>query len=525
MRNFHSGTRRSRRLALITLVATALLLVAAALIVRTTRWDTSVFPGKSPGAVSVGPFNAGDAFEQHFAVPVDHLSSLTIQARTPEGQRTGPSATLIFRLYDDNQIVRQGLVGIPDLDHVIRRVMWSFAPLPSSADLEYRLQVAVGDSTTASVNTMASITNKWPGSLISNGIPTADHIDLAIEPGRELSATQVVLGAATRAPIGLVGIVLSVVVAAAAFGAGVLAGFRLPKKYPLSGVGLITGLTAAAIHILIANGQFGGSPSPELASTFWIWILFSLMLLSRLPWAVILIGLSTTLFHVAITLRAFRGINSPELTSDFWLWLMVPTILIGCFPWVIAGLAWIVNLLLPDVWANRSPSASGEYRWGMLDAQAIDKWRNRGTSTLGRMGWSGVGLLTSFTRMLIWILRALLLGVIATAARLRWETLRVLIGLATQIRLARHEWRAITLTVVCGITISTFILVVLGESEPLIQTLQGLEEGRAPHLRFELFNRSYPETIARLAMAGLLMFGGSVLITKVVAWTRTFLSE
>ena len=75
------------------------------------------------------------------------------------------------------------------------------------------------------------------------------------------------------------------------------------------------------------------------------------------------------------------------------------------------------------------------------------------------------------------------------------------------------------------ITISTFILVVLGESEPLIQTLQGLEEGRAPHLRFELFNRSYPETIARLAMAGLLMFGGSVLITKVVAWTRTFLSE
>ena len=525
MRLFYSSTRRSRRLALITLVATALLLVAAILIVRTTRWDTSVFPGKSPGAVSVGPFNAGDAVEQHFAVPVDHLSSLTIQARTPEGQRTGPSATLIFRLYDDNHIVRQGLVGIPDLDHVIRRVMWSFAPLPSSADLEYRLQVAVGDSTTASVNTMASITNKWPGSLISNGIPTADHIDLAIEPGRELSATQVVLGAATRAPIGLVGIVLSVVASAAAFGAGVLAGFRLPKKYPLSGIGLLIGLSAAAIHIVIAGGLFGGRPSPELASTFWIWILISLMLLSRLPWAIVLIGLSTTIFHVAMTLRAFRGIHSPELTSDFWLWLMVPTILVGCFPWVIAGLAWIVNLLLPDVWANRSPSTSGEYRWGMLDAQVIDKWRNRGTSTLARAGWGGVGLLASFTRIFIWLLRALLRRLIATTARLRWEALSLLTSLGTGLLLARREWRPITLTVVCGITVSAFILVVLGESEPLIQTLQGLEEGRAPHLRFNLFNRAQSETIVRMAMAGWLTFGAAVLTTRIAAWTRAFLSE
>ena len=521
MRNFHSGTRRSRRLALITLVTTALLLVAASLIVRTTRWDTSVFPGKAPGAVSVGPFNAGEAFEQHFVVPVDHLSSLTIQARTPEGQRTGPSATLIFRLYDDNQIVRQGLVGIPDLDHVIQRVMWSFAPLPSSTDLEYRLQVAVGDSTKASVNAMASITNKWPGSLISNGIPTADHIDLAIEPGRELSATQVVLGAATRAPIGLVGLVLSVVAAAAAFGAGVLAGFRLPKKYPLSGIGLLIGLSAAAIHFVIASGQFGGSPSPELASTFWIWILISLMLLSRLPWAVVVIGLSTTIFHVAMTLRAFREINSPELTSDFWLWLMVPTILVGCFPWVIVGLAWIVNLLLPDVWANHRQSASGEYRWGMLDAQVIDKWRNRGTSTLSRMGWGTVGLLASFGAML----RALLRGVIAIAARLRWEALRLLPTLATALRLARREWRPITLTVVCGITVSAFILVVLGESEPLIQTLQGLEEGRAPHARFDLFNRAQSETIVRMAMAGWLTFGAAVLTTRIAAWTRAFLSE
>jgi hypothetical protein len=521
MRIFQTGTRRSRRVALITLVTTALLLVTAILIIRTTRWDTSVFPGKSPGAVSVGPFNAGDAFEQNFVVPVDGLSGLTIQLRTPEGQRTGPSATMIFRLYDDNHIVRQGLVGIPDLDHVIRRVMWSFAPLTSSADLEYRLQVAVGDSTTASVNTMASITNKWPGSLISNGIPTADHIDLAIEPRRELSATQVVLGAATRAPIGLVGIVLSVVVAASPFGAGVLAGFRLPKKYRLSSIGLLTGLSAAAMHILIANGQFGGSPSPELASTFWIWILISLMLLSRLPWAVVLIGLSTTIFHVAMTLRAFREIHSPELTSDFWLWILVPTVLIGCFPWVIAGLAWIGDLLLPATWLNRNQSASGEYRWSMLDAQVIDKWRNRGTSTLSRMGWSTVGLLASFAAML----RALVRGAIATAARLQWETLRFLIALVTQIRLARHEWRAITLTVVCGITISAFILVVLGESEPLIQTLQGLEEGRAPHARFGLFNRSYPETIVRLAMAGWLTFGAAVLTTRIAAWTRAFLSE
>ena len=99
MRIFQTGTRRSRRVALITLVTTALLLVTAILIIRTTRWDTSVFPGKSPGAVSVGPFNAGDAFEQNFVVPVDGLSGLTIQLRTPEGQRTGPSATMIFRTF------------------------------------------------------------------------------------------------------------------------------------------------------------------------------------------------------------------------------------------------------------------------------------------------------------------------------------------------------------------------------------------------------------------------------------------
>jgi hypothetical protein len=91
--------------------------------------------------------------------------------------------------------------------------------------------------------------------------------------------------------------------------------------------------------------------------------------------------------------------------------------------------------------------------------------------------------------------------------------------------LARREWRPITLTVVCGITVSAFILVVLGESEPLIQTLQGLEEGRAPHARFDLFNRAQSETIVRMAMAGWLTFGAAVLTTRIAAWTRAFLSE
>jgi hypothetical protein len=525
MRLLPSGTRRSRRLALITLIATTLLLVAAGLIVRTTRWDTPVFPGKSPGSVSVGPFNAGEAFEQNLVVPVDHLSSLTIQVRTPEGQRTGPAATLIFRLYDGDQIVRQGLVSIPNLDHVIQRVVWSFVPIPSTANIEHRLQVVVGDETKASVNTMASITNKWPGSLVSNGIPTADHIDLAIEPGRELSATQIVLGAAARAPINLVGIALSIVAATAAFGAGVLTSLRLPKSYPRSAAGLLVGLTAAVLHVAIASGQFGGSPSPELTSTFWIWILISLMMLSRLPWAIVLIGLSTTIFHITMTLRAFREIHSPELTSEFWLWLLLPIGAVGFFPWVVAGIAWIGHLLLPAIWANRNGSGASERYGSVLDPRRMDKWRNRGTSAVSRVGWGVAGIIASYVQVFLWFLRALLRGATSTVVRLRWGTLRLLTACVIVIRLARREWRSITLSVVCGITVAAFILVALGESEPLIQTVQGLDEGRAPHARFGLFNRSQPETTVRMAMIGWLTFGAAVLTARIAAWTRAFLSE
>ena len=388
------GTRRFRRLALITLIATTLLLVAAGLIVQTTRWEreTSVFPWKFHGSVSVGPFNAGEAFEQNFVVPVDRLSSLTIQVRTPEGQRTGPDGTLIFRLYNGNQIVRQGLVGVANLDHVIRRVRWSFVPILSSANIEHRLQVVVGDGTKVSVYTVASITNKWSGSIVSNGIPAVDHIDLAIDPGRELSATQVVLGAVARAPIGLVGIALTVVAATAAFGAGVLASLRLPKNYPRSAAGLLAGLTAAVIHVAIASGQFGGSPPPELASTFWIWILISLIMLSRLPWAILSIGLSTIIFHIAMTLRALSGIYEAEPTSDFWLWLLVPIVAVGVFPWVVTGIAWTGYALLPDIWAKQTRAASRAHGWGVLDPHQMDKWRNRGTSALSRLGWGAVGV-------------------------------------------------------------------------------------------------------------------------------------
>ena len=229
---------------------------------------------------------------------------------------------------------------------------------------------------------MASITNKWSGSIVSNGIPAADYIDLAIDPGRELSATQAVLGAVARAPIGLVGIALTIVAATAAFGAGVLASLRLPKNYPRSAAGLLAGLTAAVIHVAIASGQFGGSPSPELASTFWIWILISLIMLSRLPWAILSIGLSTIIFHIAMTLRALSGIYEAEPTSDFWLWLLVPIVAVGVFPWVVTGIAWTGYALLPDIWAKQTRAASRAHGWGVLDPHQMDKWRNRGTSAL-----------------------------------------------------------------------------------------------------------------------------------------------
>ena len=520
----YSGTRQSRRLALITLVTTTLLLVAALLVVRTTRWDTLVFQESSPGAFSAGPFKSGDAFEQNLVVPVDHLSSLRIRVHTPEGAQTSPEAQLIFRLYAGDEIVRQGFAGIPNLTQTIRQVVWSFVPIATSANQEYRLQVVINKDIETSIYTMASLTDKWPGALISNGVPTANHIDLAIDPGRELSATQVLLGAASRTPIGAFGIVLPVVAGATAFAAGILANRHVPSTHPRLVSALLVGLAAAAIHASIALGTFGSTPLPGLVSIFWIWILVCLYAISRALWTALLVGLSSAVLHLAMTLSAFDETPSPELTSSFWLWLVIPILMLGILPWVVTSFAWLAHLSVPKISPVASSLNGGESSWSRVDIRLTDKWRDRGVSVAARLIWQTLRLLLTLVtvaRLIVTGLRVYGKSVLIQLGLIAGATLKTLHRGA---RIAWAEWRLITVTVVSGMTVAGLMLLVMSGDEALHQTVQGLKEGRPPTGRFGFISRVQPETPLRIALIGWLTFGIATFSVKIGKWTRSFLS-
>ncbi len=285
------------------------LLAAAAFLFLTTRWEAPIFEREPETIFAAGPYAPGDSFEQRFSTDVNLLSNLRLALRTEPADAPAAAFDLLFRLYDGNRIVREGIVEVPGLGRGITRVRWDFAPLENSAGRELRLQAVVGQNTRQPVFAVTTLTDYLPGSLISNGVPTGPHIDLSLVPGRRLYPTQILAAMGDRYPLGVAGLAASALVVGVASGLGLIA-LRGPRSQRraerLAWLSLGVGLTAVTVALVIRS--VGGDPAPEASSDIWTRLIAVAAAVVIVPWSVarlpVTVDWVTSVAHSAVTAAA-----------------------------------------------------------------------------------------------------------------------------------------------------------------------------------------------------------------------------
>ncbi len=279
----------SRGLASPVLVALAgiALLAAAAVMFLTTRWDAPISERKPEAIFAAGPYGPGDSFEQRFSTDVNLLSNLRLALRTePADAPTAAAFDLLFRLYDGDRIVREGIVEAPGLGRGMTPIRWDFAPLEGSAGRELRLQAVVGANARQPVFAVTSLTDYLPGSLISNGTPTVPHIDLSLVPGRRLYPTQILAVMGDRYPLGAAGLAAGALVLGVVCGGGLIA-LRGPRSRRraerLAWLSLGIGMTAVTAALVIRS--VGGDPVPDASADFWARLAVLVIAVAVVPWS------------------------------------------------------------------------------------------------------------------------------------------------------------------------------------------------------------------------------------------------
>ena len=188
----------------------ALLLVLGAWSAAFLEWRQPAFPADPQVQWSVGPFGAGDAFEQRFRAEISHLSRVEVSLRGSPGGTTDQGAVLHFRLRDGGVAVREGVVEVAGLINSRRVVPWSFPPIADSAGREYELQVVVAEVSGEGLLADTTTEDLLPGSIVSNGTPSGTHIDLVVHAYRQVSRRMIVDILGRTAPGGVVTLALAI---------------------------------------------------------------------------------------------------------------------------------------------------------------------------------------------------------------------------------------------------------------------------------------------------------------------------
>jgi hypothetical protein len=173
-------------------------------------WNANMQRVPAEPIFGIGPLTSGESVEQDFEVSGRYLTGLEFFARANSEQSY--NTDFIVRLYEGTHIIRQDLIQAP-IGPYLESVRWDFDALIDPVSHRYRLQVVVGQDPVAPVYLMASLTDMLPGSAVTNGIPTADHVDLAVRPWREIRRLDTLGAAAASLPadyVGLAALLLSV---------------------------------------------------------------------------------------------------------------------------------------------------------------------------------------------------------------------------------------------------------------------------------------------------------------------------
>ncbi len=230
----------------------ALLLVLGAWSAAFLEWRQPAFPADPQVQWSVGPFGAGDAFEQRFRAEISHLSRVEVSLRGSPGGTTDLGAVLHFRLRVGGVAVRVGVVEVAGLINSRRVVPWSFPPIADSAGREYELQVVVAEVSGEGLLADTTTEDLLPGSIVSNGTPSGTHIDLVVHAYRQVSRRMIVDILGRTAPGGVVTLALAIF---ASGGIGAIGLWRhrgegLPGKGHLPAAVLLGGMTVAVLELI-----------------------------------------------------------------------------------------------------------------------------------------------------------------------------------------------------------------------------------------------------------------------------------
>ncbi len=213
----------------------------------------------------IGPLASGESVEQEFEVAGLFLTGVEFFARV---DGVADSATpFVARLREGETIVREGRIEAR-VGTDIQAIRWDFGAVTDPVGRRFRLQVVVDEGATRSAYLMASLTDKLPGSAVTNGVPAGRHLDLALQPWRKIQRLDILAATAGGLPGGFAGLAVLLLVVGLGMAYLIAAMVRAP-----AGPGMVPwlglGLSVAVLVLVVEMHRSADLALPETSFRLW----------------------------------------------------------------------------------------------------------------------------------------------------------------------------------------------------------------------------------------------------------------
>lgn len=248
--------------------------IVTAVLLWTLSWNAPLSHSGPEPIFAIGPLPAGGSVEQELDAESSYLTGLEVFVRTDSDDDV--PVTLVMRLRQGRTLLREGRLAAR-VGSVITSVRWDFTPIiPQIDGKRLSLQIVVAESAQAPIYVMASLTDMLPGSAITNGIPTGDHIDVTIRPWRAIQRLDILRVAASELPGGWLGLVASASILTVVVAYSITWLIPANQRRSLSrGARFIAALIVAVLVMVLALHDLESSILPELDAAYWeAWIKF-----------------------------------------------------------------------------------------------------------------------------------------------------------------------------------------------------------------------------------------------------------
>ncbi len=228
-------------------------------------WNAPMYSSAPETLFGIGPLASGESVEQEFEVAGLFLTGVEFFARV---DGVADSATpFVARLREGETIVREGRIEAR-VGTDIRAIRWDFGAVTDPVGRRFRLQVVVDEGATRSAYLMASLTDKLPGSVVTNGIPGDRHIDLALQPWRKIQRLDMLAATAGGLPGGFAGLAVLLLVVGLGMAYLIAAMVRAPAG-PGMAPWLGLGLSVVVLVLVVEMHRSADLALPETSFRLW----------------------------------------------------------------------------------------------------------------------------------------------------------------------------------------------------------------------------------------------------------------